>query len=606
MKKLLLLLFVGVISTTLFHAQENRNALRAELAPFFHGVASGDPLHDRVIIWTRVTPEEVNNDPIEVSWRVALDTNMTDVVTSGSFVTDQSRDYTVKVDVTGLNPSTCYYYDFEVNASFSAVGRMLTADSGPNENVRFAVVSCSNYQYGFFNAYRAIANRNDINAVLHLGDYIYEYGAGGYSANIDGRDHEPENEIVTLEDYRLRYSHYRLDHDLQEIHRQYPFICVWDDHESANDSWVDGAENHDPATQGPWLDRKNNSIQAYFEWLPIRENAFDNSIYRKIEYGDLINLYMLDTRLEGRDEQVGVTSSSLNDPSRSLLGQTQKDWLKDELLNSGAQWNILGQQVMMAPLLAFGVPVNADQWDGYQAERTELLNYIVNNDIENVVVLTGDIHTSWAMDVPVSGYVASTGENSAAVEFVTTSVTSPGFPIGFGVSLIQSFNPHIKWIDLTKRGYMILDIDQNRTQSEWYFMDDINTQNSNESFANAWYVNSGERFVRNATGPTVSPVYCDPAPSLSLETLSDEVLTLYGVYPNPFDQYFILHFGSQQPQHIEVAIYDMSGKEVFRQKNIPVMGGSEYYKIYTADLPQGVYQLHVITEKGQTTHKLMK
>jgi alkaline phosphatase D len=606
MIRFMLLLFVGVGSNALFHAQENRNALRADLAPFFHGVASGDPLHDRVIIWTRVTPEEVNNDPIEVSWRVALDTNMTDVVSSGTFTTDQSRDYTVKVDVTGLNSSTCYYYDFEVNSSFSAIGRMLTADSGPNENVRFAVVSCSNYQYGFFNAYRAIANRNDINAVLHLGDYIYEYGAGGYSANIDGRDHEPENEIVTLEDYRLRYSHYRLDHDLQEIHRQYPFICVWDDHESANDSWVDGAENHDATSQGPWLERKNNSIQAYFEWLPIRENAFDNSIYRKIEYGNLINLYMLDTRLEGRDEQVGVTSSALNDPSRSLLGQTQKDWLKDELLNSGAQWNILGQQVMMAPLLAFGVPVNADQWDGYQAERTELLNYIVNNEIENVVVLTGDIHTSWAMDVPVSGYVASTGENSAAVEFVTTSVTSPGFPIGFGVSLIQSFNPHIKWVDLTKRGYMILDIDQNRTQSEWYFMDDINTQNANESFANAWFVNSGERFVRNAAGPTLSPTYCEPAPSLSLETLSDEVLALYGVYPNPFDQYFILHFGSQQPQYIEVAIYDLNGKEVFRQKNIPVLGGSEYYKIYTSDLPAGIYQLNVITEKGQMTHKLLK
>ena len=275
MKLSLLLLFLVTFSAV---SQKERNILKTIHAPFYHGVASGDPLHDRVIIWTRVTPDEINNDSIRVNWRIATDTMIFDVVNSGYFYTKQERDYTVKVDVTGLNPSTCYYYDFEVDGKFSVPGRAITADLGDNENVRFAVVSCSNYEYGYFNVYSALAERNDVNAVLHLGDYIYEYATGGYSANIANRSHEPAHEIVTLDDYRLRYSHYHLDTDLQRIHQQYPFICVWDDHESANDSWLDGAENHDPATQGNWIDRKNNAKKAYFEWLPIRENAIDQSI----------------------------------------------------------------------------------------------------------------------------------------------------------------------------------------------------------------------------------------------------------------------------------------------------------------------------------------
>lgn len=599
------LLFLLLLPNLLW-AQQARNTLKTQFAPFYHGVASGDPLFDRVIIWTRVTPEEVNDMPIQGTWRIASDETMSQIVNSGTYSTNQTKDYTVKIDVTGLAPGSCYYFDFESEGSYSATGRTRTADLGNIANARFAVVSCSNYQHGYFNAYRAIAERNDISAVLHLGDYIYEYGAGAYSANIADRVHEPINEIVSLEDYRLRYSHYRLDSDLQELHRQYPFICVWDDHESANDAWVGGAQNHDPSTQGFWAERKNNSIQAYFEWLPIRETSFANSIYRKIEYGDLLNLYMLDTRLEGRVEQVGVTSSSLNDPSRTLLGLDQKNWLKDELLNSNAQWNILGQQVMMAPLLAFGVPVNADQWDGYQAERTELLNFIVDNNIDNVVVLTGDIHTSWAMDLPLSGYIASTGANSAAVEFVTTSVTSPGFPIGVGVSLIQSFNPHIKWVDLTKKGYLILDVDAQRTQAEWYHMVDITTPNSAESFARAFYVNHGERKVTATTTQSASNSLCPPAPTAEINEANQETLTLFGIYPNPFDTFFILHFGSLKPQNIKVDIIDVAGKTIFTQSNITINDGSAYFKIYTEDLPSGTYLVQISSEEGVKRHWIVR
>lgn len=603
MKLSLLLLFLVTFSAV---SQKERNILKTIHAPFYHGVASGDPLHDRVIIWTRVTPDEINNDSIRVNWRIATDTMIFDVVNSGYFYTKQERDYTVKVDVTGLNPSTCYYYDFEVDGKFSVPGRAITADLGDNENVRFAVVSCSNYEYGYFNVYSALAERNDVNAVLHLGDYIYEYATGGYSANIANRSHEPAHEIVTLDDYRLRYSHYHLDTDLQRIHQQYPFICVWDDHESANDSWLDGAENHDPATQGNWIDRKNNAKKAYFEWLPIRENAIDQSIYRKIEYGDLVNLYMLDTRLEGRAEQVGATSTDLNDTTRSLLGQTQLNWLKSELLGSQAQWNILGQQVMMAPLEAFGTTLNPDQWDGYPVERNDILNYIVSNDIQNVVVLTGDIHTSWANDIPMAGYSSSTGANSGAVEFVTTSVTSPGFPIAFGAGLIQSLNNHIKWAELTKKGYIILDINKDRTQSEWYFMDDINAPNMTNSFAKAYYVNDLERHLRVGSTPSFASNFCIPAPWLNLEEQSNETLELFGVYPNPFNSYFILHMGAAQHQIVTVKMYDLSGREVFQQENVPVAGGSEYLKVHTEGLESGMYSLVITTQTSQMAHKIVK
>ncbi len=599
-------LLVLVLLPGFLLAQQARNTLRTQFAPFYHGVASGDPLHDRVIIWTRVTPEEVNDLPIQGSWRMASDEAMTQIVNSGTFITNQNKDYTVKIDVTGLSASTCYYFDFGHNGSHSAVGRTRTADLGNNTNARFAVVSCSNYQHGYFNAYRAISERNDINAVLHLGDYIYEYGAGAYSANIAERVHEPTNEIVSLEDYRLRYSHYRLDTDLQELHRHYPFICVWDDHESANDAYTEGADNHDPATQGTWADRKSNSIQAYFEWLPIRETSFANSIYRKIEYGNLLNLYMLDTRLEGRVAQVGATSGSLNDPNRTLLGLEQKNWLKNELLNSTAQWNILGQQVMMAPLHAFGIPVNTDQWDGYQAERAELLNFFVDSAIQNVVVLTGDIHTSWAMDLPLSGYNASTGANSAAVEFVTTSVTSPGFPIGVGVSLIQSFNPHIKYVDLTKKGYIVLDINQQRAQAEWYHMADITTPNNVQNFANAYYVNHQERFVRSSSTQSTSTTLCPLAPTAEIDDLTTETFTLFGIYPNPFDEFFILHLGSLVPQNIQVDIIDAAGKIIFTQSNITINDGSVYFKIYASDLPAGSYLVQISSNDGVKRHWVVK
>jgi alkaline phosphatase D len=610
--KIILLLLLFVTCNVL----SQRNELKMDEAPFIHGVASGDPLEDRVIIWTRVTPDD-GTSSVDVHWRIATDTSMYNIADQGVFTTDEFRDFTVKVDAANLAPSTCYYYDFRVDSSFSVRGRTRTADTGDNDLVRFALVSCSNYEHGYFNAYEKISDRNDLNAVIHLGDYIYEYETGGYSASISDRENYPSHEIVSLEDYRLRYSHYRLDNNLKNLHQQYPFICIWDDHESANDAYKDGAENHSEATEGIWETRKSSSRKAYFEWMPIRDNGPDSIIYRKFNYGNLLNLYMLDTRIEGRDKQVEASSSEVNDANRSLLGETQYNWLTSELSNSNAQWNIIGQQVMIAPLEAFGVPVNPDQWDGYNYERNQLLNHIMNNNIENVVVLTGDIHTSWANDIPLNNYNASTGENSVGVEFVTTSVTSPGLPIGVPSSMIQTFNPHNKWLDLTNHGYVILSVDKQKTQAEWYFLDDIETEVTNESLANAFYVNDGERFLRQSTLATVGYINCDKAPEypydindfLSLEENAankNRGSVLMGVYPNPHQDELTIHLGANQSEMVSLRMIDNIGKVVYKNDDIIVNSPSTFIELNTIGLASGTYLLKVITDNKVMTRKVVK
>jgi alkaline phosphatase D len=338
MKKTLLLL--TIILSFSVNAQDNiRASIDPLLYPFYHGVASGDPLSDRVILWTRVTDDTLTVDSVQVDWRIATDTSMNNIVNSGSGYAKASKDWTFKVDATGLQPNTWYYYDFNGLGWSSLRGRTKTAPVGDIDSVRFAIVSCSNWEHGYFHAYKHLKDRNDFDCVLHLGDYIYEYETGGFSANIAERVNEPTHEIITLEDYRLRYSHYRLDSDLRDLHQQFPFINIWDDHETANDSYIDGADNHDPGTEGSWVDRKAGATQAYHEWLPIRSpNATNTQIYRKFAWGDLIDLHMLDTRLEARVVQ---NSSAADDPNRPLLGTTQFDWLTNNLQTSTARWNIL-------------------------------------------------------------------------------------------------------------------------------------------------------------------------------------------------------------------------------------------------------------------------
>lgn len=662
-----------------------------ELYPFYHGVASGDPLSDRVIIWTRVTPE--NGSSVSVDWKICTDVNLTQVVNSGTVLTGEQQDFTVKIDVTGLQPGTTYYYGFSTLGRNSLTGRTKTAPSDAN-NLKFAVVSCSNFQHGYFSAYKYISERNDLNAVIHLGDYIYEYEAGEFSSDEVNRPHVPENEMVSLDDYRVRHSLYKLDPDLRAVHQQHPFITVWDDHEFANDAFKDGAQNHQPDTEGPWDERKNNAWKSYFEWMPIRENSKSpNSIYRKIQYGNLVDLIMLDTRIEDRDEQGSgflakqeqniaiadirqmekdgmfdeegyelLVSKNLGtildldllskqevstiiktvskwatlEPSeiqklknsdefrrifrlirksirhsereralenkssnRKLLGEVQFQWLEDQLDQSQARWKIIANQVLFTPLE--GVPL-ADAWDGYDDERERLLDFIIDNRIKNTVFLTGDIHTTLASDVPSSTFWYIFSNNSKAVEFVTPSVTSDnlnefvGISDGFLNFLLNVSNPHFKNSNLVDHGYMVVSVDNSKVQSDWYYINDITTQNSGQRRGGSWYVENNKQRLKQANGPASRTFEGQPAPSTIENTYSfdNQGFALLSLYPNPMKQgtkmalnYFLSH-----EQDVEIKIYNLSGALVGDLRFEKQSAGSHLIELETEDLAKGTYILY--------------
>ncbi len=434
---------------------------------FTHGVASGDPFDTSVVLWTRAKPDVVGDEPI--FWEVALDPDFELRVSAGQEALDPERDGAFKVIADGLSAGQTYYYRFWVRGRSSVIGR--TRTSGPVDHVRLAVCSCSNYATGLFVGYRGIARRRDLDAVIHLGDYIYEKQYG--PAN---RPNQPPYEVVTLADYRTRYGHYRTDPDLLEAHRQHPFICVWDDHESANNSYKDGAQNHDPEDgEGSWQDRRQAATRAWTEWLPVREAA-DGRIWRRHAWGNLLDLFMLDTRLWARAKQVsGGMKEQIADPERPFLGQDQEKWLHEGLVQGSGRWKVLGQQVMIAQLKVNGTALNTDQWDGYEATRDRLFDVIEDQNIEGFVVLTGDIHTSWASDLTRDSsdperYNPTTGQGAMGVEFVAPGITAGGFGGGSVVlgELARDLNPHIRWVDLVHRGYFVLDVRDSAVQSDWF------------------------------------------------------------------------------------------------------------------------------------------
>lgn len=593
-------MLTGILSAQVSPTAAARTHLDATLAPFYHGVASGDPLSDRVIIWTRVTYDTTG--PVTVNWTVALDTNMAQVVTSGTATTDSLQDYTVKVDVTGLTADTWYYYRFDYIGRNSLVGRTRTMPASGGDSLRFGVASCANYQSGFFNSYRALADRNDIDLVIHVGDYIYEYEVGGYgyTAGIS-RDHEPSTEIISLDDYRLRYSQYRLDDDLRFAHQQYPFVSTWDDHESADNSWRDGAENHNTG-EGTWPDRKAASIQAYHEWMPVRQPDQNDPerIWRTVRYGDLADFVVLDTRLYDRDEQVAATSGSLNDTSRTLLGKSQYNWLTGELRDTTTQWKIVGNQTMMAPLTVLGTPFNTDQWDGYPAERSKLFDFMEQQGIENTVVVTGDIHTSWANDLPGSNYNSSTGAGSVGVEFICPSVTSPNGSIPVGTGIIQLVNPHIKYIDLANHGYFVVGVNRQRTQADWYFVD-INQAGLGATYDDSWQTLDGTQYLSNASGPLPAhtlPVPFAPRtsgnpPLVGIGSGNPDEMVFFGMSPNPTYGDLIVQYYLPGASKLKLSLMDLNGKVHWEGQREHATGGLHYVQLDLASLAGGTYLLNV-------------
>ncbi len=509
----------------------------ADAAPaFLHGVASGDPLPDGILLWTRVTPipEATPGSGLgpdtEVSWTVARDKALTDIVAKGSLTATAASDHTVKADIRGLEPATDYWFRFSAGGTDSPAARTRTAPAATASvaSLRFGVVSCANWEGGYFSSYRHLAARGDLDAWLHLGDYIYEYGTGEYGTRgTVVRQTAPTHEIRTLADYRIRHGEYKTDRDLQALHATAPVIAIWDDHEIANDAWSGGAENHTEGAEGTWAARRAAAKQAYFEWMPVRP-AIAGTTYRRLRFGKLADLSLLDLR-SFRSQQVSVGNGEVDDPDRTLTGRAQLDWLKAGLKSSDTTWRLVGNSVMISPfaigsltadllkplaklmgLPQEGLALNPDQWDGYTDDRRELLAHLRSNAIRNTVFLTGDIHMAWANDVPVDAgtYPLSA---SAATEFVVTSVTSDnlddivkvpeGTVSAVASPIIRAANRHVHWVDTDRHGYGVLDITADRAQMDYYVLADKAKQDSGASWARSYRTRSGTQKVERTYDP---------------------------------------------------------------------------------------------------------
>ncbi len=482
---------------------------------FTHGVASGEPQATSVLLWTRF----VADAEAALEWQVSASEDFTQILAEGRVTASPNRDWCAKATAQGLEPARWYFFRFIApDGAMSLVGRTRTLPQGPTQAFRMAVFSCANYGFGWFNAYAHAVEANDCDLAVHLGDYIYEYGDGTYPSTGQthpSRDLEPNNEIITLADYRLRYATYRADPDLQRLHQVLPMIMVWDDHESANDSWQNGAQNHQGDTEGDWPTRKAIAQRVYREWMPISDEP-----YAAYDVGDLATLFRIDTRLEGREEQFSVEkvlkgeadpeamAASIKafaggeylDPERQMLGERQEEWLGVGLAASrarGVTWQVLVQQVLIgkqkAPKALFaaipdglpdylrrrleagalaraaGLPSNMDAWDGYPAARDRLFERALEADA-NLVVLAGDTHNAWSFDLAHKG--AKIG-----VEFATPGVTSPGLesylgmipPAGLAGALVAE-NPELVWADTSQRGYMAIELTPTTATSEWRFV----------------------------------------------------------------------------------------------------------------------------------------
>ena len=506
---------------------------------FKHGVASGDPTQTQVILWTRVTPAS-GSGAIPVTWSISRDPHFKAIAKRGTFVTGPERDYTVKVDVDGLAPGETYHYWFSVGRTSSPSGKARTLPASGAAPYSMAVVSCSNWPFGFFNAYREISKRPNLDAVIHLGDYIYEYGVDGYGGELGkqlDRNHEPAKEAVTLADYRTRHAQYKTDPDLQAAHAAAAWFCTWDDHESANNSYRTGAENHQPETEGDWSERKAQAVQAYLEWMPMRDPAPGRpreAVWRKFDIGDLATLFLLESRLVGRGEDLtfdeiflaadkqkqavaNALKAKVSDPNRSMLGPEQEAWLADELKASvagGKKWQVLGNQVTMARVkmpdlekgldpakyrqisasskrfwstAKYGFEWNLDSWSGFPAARDRLYTS-VRAAKARIVTLTGDTHTAWANELnDKDGF-------RIGVEFGCTSVTSNGagdsMPFEDLNWLMPEANDEVVYYNAFSKGFTMLTLKADQVEAEFVKVSTIRSRD--------YFASTDARFIAKA------------------------------------------------------------------------------------------------------------
>jgi alkaline phosphatase D len=482
--------------------------------PFSLGIASGDPYPDGVVLWTRLAPSpldpaSIDPVPYEVAWEIASDDAFTDIVQQGVAIADPDLAHSVHVDVTGLEPARDYFYRFRVGGETSTVGRTRTAPAAgqPVDAVRFAMVSCSNYEHGYFIAYRDIAQQN-VDVVVHLGDYIYEYAPNHYSAR------EPENlrlvtggETTRLVEYRNRYAEYRTDPDLQAVHASAPFIVTWDDHEVENNYAGNAAEN--PGSVTLFRRRRADAYQAYYEHMPLRTESLpvgpDMRLYRRLQYGDLLDINVLDTRQYRTDQPISTGEYPRNPksllPGATMMGQDQERWLLDNLDASTSTWNVIAQQVMMAdtyfPVDLGKVPdFSNDTWSGYPEARARLLQHLDDAQIANPVVLTGDIHSAWAADLRLD--FSETGGDAIGSEYIVTSVTAGGpKPATWGQGYKDNYD-YIKYYDGRRGGYTSIEVTDDLWRADYFVVDDMEDNASGVSHTATFVTEAGAPGVKEA------------------------------------------------------------------------------------------------------------
>lgn len=501
---------------------------------FTHNVASGEPGPDSMLLWTRYVPAAAD-DTVRLQAEVALDAGFTRRVSGGSVQTGAWRDWTAKITVDGLKPGTVYWYRFVApDGSTSPVGRIKTLPVGDAPRFGLGVFSCSNLPYGWFNAYAHAAGRADLDLWMHVGDYIYEYGTPAATdvRVLPGRTLAPGHEILAITDYRMRYACYRADADLQRLHQMAPMIAFWDDHESSNDSWEGGAQNHQAAKEGEWNLRRAAAMQVYREWMPVSDEP-----WKAYPIGTLATLYRTESRLLGRTRPADIGAAfkaadsdaalkafrdgAWQDPSATMLGSTQESWLAHAFKANARStaWQlvgmatILGRTVMPPDAVSWlrpdateksvasfrnnaragklGLPMWMDRWDGYPAARARLLKAAQAADAD-LVMLSGDSHNAWAYGLVEDG-------RPAGVEFAGHAVTSQGMEGSMGAdpkTVAQGFiaaNPELKWADTSRRGYLMLDVTPRRVTGEWLFLNTVKTRDTSLAGTHRMAVARGRR-----------------------------------------------------------------------------------------------------------------
>ncbi|MFI5913197.1 alkaline phosphatase D family protein [Dactylosporangium sp. NPDC051541] len=468
--------------------------------PFALGVASGDPLPDGVILWTRLLRADRPDRPVEVEWQVALDDRFRKVVRSGKVGARPELAYSVHVDARGLQPAREYFYRFRALGAISPTGRTKTAPAPWQDNgrLRFAIVNCQDFQNGYWPAYAGVT-AEDLDVVLHLGDYIYEYDP---SSRFADRNHTTPvtpglDQLVTLADYRARHAQYKSDPVLQMAHAAFPWIVTWDDHETENNyaSLVDEVDDTGAKHQSPadFARQRAAAYQAYYEHMPIRANlkpgSADLRIFRRFDFGRLARVNVLDTRQYRTDQpggfpgDFGLAQAGTANVTGTLTGEDQERWLADGLNHSPARWNVIAQQVMMSrikfPNPTGGVPpiiANLDQWDGYAPQRARLLQHLVDAKVRNPVILAGDIHSTWMSELRVD--FDRPEQAPVAVEFTATSISSD-FPIAFDAplkALNPTLNPHVRYFDGSRRGYLRCTVDRHEWRTDARTVDTIDVR----------------------------------------------------------------------------------------------------------------------------------